>query len=1136
MAKNAGESRIPIPRAVRPSFLPKVRTSKLSSGHRRSTVISGYPAQFPDYEEEGLTPKLKTIKRAACSTPSREGSLDASYKIPCAWGAENNDDVRLSNEKLDFHSLVEDPQLSRLDDGDENLGAFGDATAATVPHYLMLHKQNSFEHDESLGILTPDQMPDFTVALGSSRTPSCENLTGSGGPGKLMRLSISRPSEVPISSVAAELTAGSAERSPSPEELPLDPKPAEPARSVLPVSFVTSVTSITSLEAGYQGDGENSRPASRGPEPPLVVAPSNLIAGPCRQDPMTDSDFFTESDADAHEEIIRGDRKAQVIDGTLFCAPGGRRCPSFMGEEMDSSGIYSDLDKRQDDHPNREEAFSDDRTPDTADTEISQKSQLSPNLKPEPAQMIMNYMQESPKNGLELSNESNESGTPMEVTAIEVERSRNRQAESEDNQQSKTNKKPDSSAHIKKYKMPKRNVISKIKAMIESGQKEEGDKESRRPQRAPRKTGKWDAVMNKIEAGKNDPRSRVLRKEVKSRVFQSIPNASTSSGRRTCGDANNNASSNKDKRRTRGRQEVKSPNQETARSSVRSSTSDLSSANSKDVPKRSPPTSNQTRRQTNGRSNQVARTNSYEAKKTCLDPPTTNLEKSPSAARKAPIVRRATSIVPNKQKSSSSIKVADRGPKENGNSVTTVVLGTREKAAQTDVVIFENLNFKRAENTIQALSIAINYLAHELDGFSAPRWKRDYEMMKTQWMTASRDVEDLRSRHLAIEESIEKDRNDHRRAIDRLQEDLEAQHAEHIRDLEAAMREERALLECRLQESTKEHRAAIARLQLEHEAELARVKEAETDNRRMFVHDQGAVLMAEADSLRTVLDLRSQEITGLRSEIDILRRELEGKQILEQRVESLEARCEDLKAQLKGKDTYERQISHENEVLLDSYHEASKHNKRLAQRNEELLWRLRQRNEVVNVLANQLATPPQRLSRSLGPEHIDHTLTPGKSCQQSSSMVKFVVEKGDSVAWTLEIDESSERTPRRNSVSRQSSLRLSAPRVPAALGSVRARSKSVSVSESTREESTWSPNYNSTPLRRRRPGSVSPSANPGTISGTDEETSSGPRPQEAGGEAMISEETSASSSEDESSASSDIPRLAMDFSWDKSAE
>lgn len=270
-------------------------------------------------------------------------------------------------------------------------------------------------------------------------------------------------------------------------------------------------------------------------------------------------------------------------------------------------------------------------------------------------------------------------------------------------------------------------------------------------------------------------------------------------------------------------------------------------------------------------------------------------------------------------------------------------------------------------------------------------------------------------------------------------------------------------------------------------------------------------------------------------EKNVHRRELEGKQVLEQRVESLEARCEDLKAQLQSKEIYERRITHENEVLLDSYHEASKHNKRLSQRNEELLWRLRQRNEVVNVLANQLATPPQRLSRSLGPEHIDHTITGSKS-PQSSSMVKYIVEKGDSISWTVTMDESSDRAPRRNSVSRQSSLRLAVPRGQTALNSVRTRSKSVSVSESNREDNSWSPAFNSTPLRRRRPGSVSPSANSESVTGTDEETSSGPRPQEAGGEAMISEETSASSSEDESSASSDIPRLAMDFSWDKSAE
>lgn len=111
---------------------------------------------------------------------------------------------------------------------------------------------------------------------------------------------------------------------------------------------------------------------------------------------MTDSDFFTESDADAYEEIVRGDRKAQVIDGTLFCAPGGRRCPSFTGEEMDSSGIYSDLDKRHDELHAPEEAAeeNEDRTPDTIDTEVSQRSQPSP-VKPDVVHVVIDFLQAS---------------------------------------------------------------------------------------------------------------------------------------------------------------------------------------------------------------------------------------------------------------------------------------------------------------------------------------------------------------------------------------------------------------------------------------------------------------------------------------------------------------------------------------------------------------------------------------------------------------------------------------------------------------------------------------------------------------------------------------------------------------------
>lgn len=346
-----------------------------------------------------------------------------------------------------------------------------------------------------------------------------------------------------------------------------------------------------------------------------------------------------------------------------------------------------------------------------------------------------------------------------------------------------------------------------------------------------------------------------------------------------------------------------------------------------------------------------------------------------------------------------------------------------------------------------------------------------------------------------------------------------------------------------LSESRKEHLTEMAKLRAEYEAVLAK-RENESD-RKSFVHDQGAALRAEVWSLRSVLELRSQENATLRTENDSLRREVEGKEALEQRVECLEARCEDLKAQLDSKESYERQISHENEILLGSFHEVSMHNKHLSQRNEELQWRLRQKNEVVNVLANQLATPPQRLSRSLGPEHmensldrnpIEQTLNGDEEQPMASSMVKFMVQKGDSVSWTLEIDESSDSltsapTPTGPTVSRQNSLR-SASRKKVDL---RTRSKSVSMSESSRDQ-VWSPGYNSTPVSaRRRPRSdPAQTANDVVVAANvNVDTGSGPRPQEAGGEAMISEETSATSSEDESSTSSDIPRLTMDFPWSK---
>jgi hypothetical protein len=92
---------------------------------------------------------------------------------------------------------------------------------------------------------------------------------------------------------------------------------------------------------------------------------------------------------------------------------------------------------------------------------------------------------------------------------------------------------------LKKYKMPKRNVVSKIKAMIQSPSPgsgkpnvEDENQDSRRSTRSTSKSlrkneGRWDAVMKKIAQGQAEqklkPRSL---KEVKSKVFANITSSS----------------------------------------------------------------------------------------------------------------------------------------------------------------------------------------------------------------------------------------------------------------------------------------------------------------------------------------------------------------------------------------------------------------------------------------------------------------------------------------------------------------------------------------------------------------------------------------------------------------------------------
>lgn len=95
--------------------------------------------------------------------------------------------------------------------------------------------------------------------------------------------------------------------------------------------------------------------------------------------------------------------------------------------------------------------------------------------------------------------------------------------------------KGDNHHQSKKYKVPKKNVVSKIKTMIESTPAISGrqntdyeNQENQRPTCSPSKSlrknvGRWDAVMNKIAQGQAEQKMKPKNlKEVKSKVFANI--------------------------------------------------------------------------------------------------------------------------------------------------------------------------------------------------------------------------------------------------------------------------------------------------------------------------------------------------------------------------------------------------------------------------------------------------------------------------------------------------------------------------------------------------------------------------------------------------------------------------------------
>ncbi|XP_037712041.1 myosin heavy chain, muscle isoform X2 [Drosophila subpulchrella] len=191
-------------------------------------------------------------------------------------------------------------------------------------------------------------------------------------------------------------------------------------------------------------------------------------------------------------------------------------------------------------------------------------------------------------------------------------------------------------------------------------------------------------------------------------------------------------------------------------------------------------------------------------------------------------------------------------------------------------------------------------------------------------------------------------------------------------------------------------------------------------------------LTSEADSLRCVLELKQAEISSLSKAKSDLIRESEERLKLGNRVALLEAQNEMLRTELEAKTEKEKDMQQKMEELQKAYKYESIKRTRLTFDKEELQYHLKQRSVQLQAAEAKLldrSTSYHDNSRcSLGRSGLDIAVT---TSSPTSPVMKGMIERNDSVSWTLEIDdESSFKGNTSKIVRRAGSLRSSNERCP----------------------------------------------------------------------------------------------------------
>ncbi|XP_068632442.1 uncharacterized protein toc [Battus philenor] len=891
-------------------------------------------------------------------------------------------------------------------------------------------------------------------------------------------------------------------------------------------SFITSITSITSLD-GYQGDGEMSRPVSRsadhamGPREDAIDMDWQNVPVTRRIDPMTDSDFFTESDADGLDEHMqKGDRRAQVIDGALYGGKNGNaNAPLIVTRSedscMESSGVYTDFENHRASPVflNVIKDMSPESTPSTR-SESSQKNScinklntyftpLEDTLEEQNSDVPhVNDDDSTPKN----TSKRNSLNSEKDVRTIEKSKEEKR------------------SFTLKKYKMPKRDVPSKLKTMLAS-RKPDAEASVQNSPKSVKKNDRRESFLKKTSIEmKSDYKTKSF-KDIKSKVdctFSLQRSQTACSVTRMLSSKSTNLNTKPKSRHMRMRMELGSANG-SGKSSLHSSQSDISAISTplgKHSASRFPLLRNGKKR------------DSVPTPTTPSRPPATPPQPPPVQTKKngvvqklssSPVaVRARTSLAP---PPSPRKPPPHRAPVQRPNTLATTkepprvtaAVGPRSKRVQTPqptrtppaplpaplaAPLASQLHVSlplppnnpppehvtalaNAAKGVEALGVLVQYLVFKLDALNGGSWRLEAERWRgvaaAERTSAARADRDRQQRaqkdldtiaeclskisELEMEVSSKEEANvrlqtTHAKEVATLADDIKG-----LKDTIESLKYEVAESRARLHAHSEIERTLRAQLEAARaETSRGELCDAACDpvpvncdptpvscdalHASCYAHDtelrldaneelstDANELAAEVRSLRAVIELKQAEMASLREARAELCAERERRAAAEREARSARHAAEELRERAAARQRDVDRLRDDNRRLRDVAARDRDHAARLAALNEELRYKLRQKSQVVSLLAGggYIERAPMRTRTSSGESARSGSPAPDSPPSPASSpapdspplpAVKGVVEKHDSVSWVLEIEETPEEVATR--LARRSSFRAGA--------------------------------------------------------------------------------------------------------------